>query len=136
MPQSVALPFPVNGVVTAEEKPSRTYRLDLDKGRIYGHINGTEAVQQSIRKALITPRFKCLIYNHQYGSELEQAIIIDDGTQSYIRAAAEGLVKDALKPDTRITAINDFKIQIVDDELFISFIANTIFGEIEIEEVV
>ena len=52
-----------------------TYGLDLDKGRITGKIDGLEAVNQAIRKAIITPRWKCLVYDNQYGSEIEDAVI-------------------------------------------------------------
>lgn len=136
MAGSVVLPFPELGINTEQEKPSRTYRLDLDKGRIYGHIDRTEALEQSIRKALITPRFKCLIYSHDYGSELEQAIIADDGTHAYTKAVAESLVRDTLSVDSRITAIKNFEVEQKDDELFISFVVSSKFGEIEIKEVV
>ena len=57
------IPIPVETVSEAEELPSKTYRLDLDKGRIVGKVDGLEAVNQAIRKAIITPRFKCLIYD-------------------------------------------------------------------------
>lgn len=63
------------GIEEAQEPSSKTYRLDLDKGRISGKIDGLEAVNQAIRKAIITPRFKCLIYDNQYGSEVEDAVI-------------------------------------------------------------
>lgn len=135
MAGSVVLPFPAMGISTGQEKPSKTYRLDLDKGRIYGHIDGIEALEQSIRKALITPRFKCLIYDHDYGSELEQAIIVDDGTHAYTKAVAEGLVRDALSVDSRIVAIRDFKVDQQGEELFISFVVSSKFGEFQISEV-
>ena len=63
----VFVPIPVATVKEAEEKPSLTYRLDLDKGRIVGKVDGMEAVRQAIKKAIITPRFKCLIYDNEYG---------------------------------------------------------------------
>ena len=95
-----------------------------------------EAVRQAIRKALITKRFYCLIYDNQYGSEIEDAVIRGDATEDYINAAVEGFVKDALKPDTRITAIQDFSFQLVDDAAYISFTAQTIFGELPMEVVI
>ena len=57
--ESVFIPIPVTEVTEAQEKPSLTYKLDLDKGRIVGTVDGLEAVNQAIRKAIITPRFKC-----------------------------------------------------------------------------
>ena len=130
------IPIPVETVAEAEEQPSRTYRLDLENGRIVGKVDGLTAVNQAIRKAIITPRFKCLIYDPQYGSEIEDAIIAKDATRDYIEAATEGFVKDALLPDTRILSIYDVKIELEEDCARISFRAATIFGETEIEEVI
>ena len=58
---AVYIPIGIAEVQDAQEKPSRTYRLDLDAGRIVGFVDNLEAVQQAIRKAIITPRFKCLL---------------------------------------------------------------------------
>lgn len=136
MSSEVYIPIPVETVTEAEEQPSLTYRLDLENGRIVGKVDGLEAVNQAIRKAIITPRFKCLIYDRQYGSEIEDAIIRKDATRDYIEAATEGFVKDALLPDTRILSIYDFKIGLEEDAAHVSFKADTIFGETEIEEVI
>ena len=80
---SVYIPLPINEVTEAVEKPSLTYNLDLEKGRIIGKVDGIEAVKQAIHKAIITPRFKCLIYDNQYGSEIRDVIIAQDATPEY-----------------------------------------------------
>lgn len=130
------IPIPIETIKESEEKPSLTYRLDLDAGRIVGKVDGLAAVNQAITKAIITPRFKCLIYDNQYGSETEEAIISKDATPEYIEAVAEGFVKDALRPDTRILSVYNFKIEFEEDNARISFQADTIFGKTEIEEVI
>lgn len=132
----VFIPIPIDTVTEAEEQPSLTYRLDLEAGRIVGRVDGLEAVNQAIRKAIITPRFKCLIYDNQYGCEAEEAIVANDASPEYIEAVAEGFIKDALRPDTRILSINDFQFEFVEDSAYISFRADTIFGETTIEEVI
>lgn len=132
----VFVPIPIDTVKEAEEQPSLTYRLDLENGRIVGKVDGLEAVNQAIRKAIITPRFKCLIYDNQYGSEIEEAIIAKDATREYAEAATEGFIKDALLPDTRILSVYDFRIDFEEDGARILFKADTIFGETEIEEVI
>lgn len=133
---SVYIPLPIAEIEEAQEAPSLTYKLDLDKGRIIGKVDGLEAVNQAIRKAIITPRFKCLIYDNQYGSEHEDAIIANDATNEYIEAATQGFIVDALKPDTRILRVYDFTFEFREDEAFIHFKADTIFGETVIEEVI
>jgi hypothetical protein len=136
MAESVFIPLGINEVSTEEEQPSKTYKLDLDKGRIIGYVDGVEAVKQAIRKAIITPRFKCLIYDHQYGSEIEEAVITNDATREYVRSVVPGFVEDCLKPDSRILSVSNFKFDFQEDGAYISFDADTIFGSVSIEEVI
>lgn len=132
----VYVPIPIDTVTEAQEKPSLTYRLDLKAGRIVGLVDGLAAVNQAIHKAIITPRFKCLIYDNQYGSEVEEAIIAKDATPDYIETVVEGFIKDALLPDTRILELYNFAIEFKEDAAYISFQADTIYGETTIEEVI
>lgn len=134
--ESVYIPIDIEEVTEAEELPSKTYRLDLDEGRITGYVDELEAVNQAIRKAIITPRFKCLIYDDQYGSEIKEAIIADDATREYTEAVMENFIKDTLLPDTRILEVYDFTFAFKEDKACISFKADTIFGETEIEEAI
>lgn len=133
---SVFIPIPIETVLEAPEKPSLTYRLDLENGRIVGKVDNIEAVNQAILKAIITPRFKCLIYDNQYGSEIEEAIITKNATKNYMEAAIEGFIKDTLLPDTRILSIYDFKIAWKEDSATIFFKVDTIFGETELQVVI
>lgn len=117
-----------------EEEISRTYKLDLDAGRIIGFVDDIDAVEQAIRKAIATPRFDCLIYDDQYGSETACADMAVGATEEYRRSAIEGFIRDALSQDTRILEIGDFEIEFVDDEAYVSFSVSTIFGEIKLDK--
>lgn len=117
-----------------EEETSRTYKLDLDAGRIMGFVDDIDAVEQAIRKAIATPRFDCLIYDDQYGSETACADMAVGATEEYQRSAIEGFIRDALSQDTRILEIGDFEIEFVDDEAYVSFSVSTIFGEIKLDK--
>lgn len=132
----VYIPIPIETVTEAEEQPSMTYRLDFENGRIVGRVDKLEAVNQAIKKAIITPRFKCLIYDNQYGSEIEEAIISKDATTDYIEAVTEGFIRDALRPDTRILSVYDFQFEFKEDKAYVFFRADTVFGKTEIEEVI
>ena len=134
--ESVYVPIPISEVTEAAELPSKTYRLDLDKGRISGYTDGLEAVNQSIRKAIITPRFKCLIYDNQYGSEIKQSIIAEGASPAYAEAIIPGFIKDALRPDTRILNIYDISVEFENDKANIFFRVDTIFGKTTFEEAV
>ena len=116
-----------------EEETSRTYKLDLDSGRIIGFVDDLDAVEQAIRKAVATPRFDCLIYDDQYGSETGCADMALGATEEYRRSAIEGFIRDALSQDTRILEVGEFEIEFVDDEAYVSFSVSTIFGEIKLD---
>lgn len=117
-----------------EEETSRTYKLDLDAGRIIGFVDDLDAVEQAIRKAIATPRFDCLIYDDQYGSETACADMAVGATEEYRRSAIEGFIRDALSQDTRILEVGEFEIEFVDDEAYVSFPVSTIFGEIRMDK--
>ena len=156
MKESVYIPLLVTQVEEAAEPPSKTYRLDLEDGRILGMVDGQEAVRQAIHKAIITPRWKCLIYDNQYGSEIEAAVIQSMGRASheYIEAVVPGFVRDALRPDRRVTLVYNFVFaftpedkakyfpelfEVVGDDgdaVFVHFDADTIYGTVQIEEVI
>ena len=130
------IPVPIATLQTAREPPSLTYALDLDRGRIIGKVDGLEATRQAIRKALITPRWKCLIYDNQYGSELKNEITAKDASRELIETEIPRMVEDALLPDTRVLSVSDFSYAFEGDECYISFTAQTIYGAIVIEEVI
>lgn len=132
----VILPIPIGDVEQQQEQPSLTYRLDLDRGRIVGMVDGLEAVNQAIRKHLNTPRFRCLIYNNQYGSEIKETIIAGDASPEYTEAEMPRIVRDALSIDSRVLNIHDFSFSFDGEEARIRFEASTIFGETIIEEVI
>ena len=129
---AVDIEIPIDTIEEETEKPTRTYRLDLDSGRIIGTVDGIEAVNQAIRKAIITARYKCLIYDDDYGGELKDMVYDEVSTPELIETALPELVRDALSQDTRILDVYDFEIDFKNDEAFISFKADIIFGETKI----
>ncbi len=133
---AVFINIPINSVAEVAEPTSRTYRLDLDEGRIVGMVDGAEAVLQAIRKAIITPRFKCIIYNHNYGSEVKETIVAKDATSKYTESVLPELIKDCLIPDKRILEVKNFSFDFKSDEVHIGFTADTIYGELDVQEVI
>ena len=55
-------------------------------------------------------------------------------TPELIETALPELVRDALSQDTRILDVYDFEISFKNDEAFIVFKADTVFGETQISE--
>ncbi len=129
-------PIRINQIVEEQEKPSRTYALDMDKGRIMGMIDGLEAVEQSIRKTLATPQHKCLIYDNRCGCAIRDMLAADDVTPEYIESEIPRLVENALLADSRILEIVDFEFEHIDDTVCIKFGVNTVFGTTGMEVVV
>ena len=134
--ESVYIDIDIDTVEDEEELPSKTYKLDLDNGRIAGYVDEQEAVRQAIRKALITPRFKCLIYDDQYGSEIRDAVISKDATREYTETVLPEFIEDCLLPDTRILEVFDINIEFENERAYIDFKCDTIFGLVSVEEVI
>ena len=134
---SVFIPIPITQIEREHEQTSRTYRLDLQRGRIFaaGSVDELDAVNQFIRKTLVTPRFRCMIYDNQYGSELKQTVIASDVTAEFIETEVPRIVRDALSVDNRILDVYGFSFAFNDDEARIKFSANTVFGETTVDEV-
>jgi len=128
--------IPTDDIENEYEIPTKTYAIDFERGRIGGIVDGVEAVKQAIIKAVITPRFKCLIYNDQYGSEIKEDVIEGNSSEAYLQTVIPDYIGDALLPDERIIDVGDFNIVLEEDKAHISFIAYTIYGDIQIEEVV
>lgn len=133
---AVDIEIPVEEIGEAAELPSKTYRLDLDSGRIYGKIDGLEAVEQAIRKAIITQRFCNLIYDDDYGCEAEEAVRGGSVTPEFLETAIPEMIEDALSLDTRILKIYDFEMEFKDDSAYISFKVDTIFGDTQIDVII
>ena len=129
--------IPVTAIEDEEEITSRTYAIDWDHGRIVGFVDGQEAVKQFIKKALLTPRFKCLIY----GSEIRETIVQRTATREYIEAEMPFLVRDTLIYDERILDVYNMSFEFKDtypqqDSAIISFDVDTIYGNMHMKEVI
>ena len=85
-----------------EEMPSRTWKINWEENRIDGVLDGKEALQQAALLALLTPRFRHLIYSFNYGSELESLI---GRNRDYAAAAAPSMAEEALSADNRFLEV-------------------------------
>lgn len=116
-------------------EPSKTYRLDFEKGRIGGFIDEEQAIRQFIRKALMTARFRFLIYDDQYGNELED-LIGSDVTDEFLQSEIPRVITDALIYDDRIEDVRDFEIERKKGDLYVTFLVETVDGLLLDESVV
>jgi phage baseplate assembly protein W len=114
----------------------RTYRMDFDRKRISGMIDGQEAVAQAIWKILSTTRFAYMIYDDQYGCDFFNKI--NSGlTDDFIASDMPAMIEDALSCDPRITGVTDFSYEIIShDSVHVKFVAETIYGDLQMEGVI
>ena len=141
MHTALDIPILFETIENEQEKTSRTYRIDWDNGRIIGFVDGQEAMNQYIKKAILTPRFRCLIYSNQYGSEIMDTLLDKNVTREYIEAEISFLVTDALIHDPRVLRVYNVGIEFKDswpmqDSCVITFDVDTIYGDILVKEVI
>lgn len=121
-------------ITSPADQPTRTYKLDLDTGRVAGMVDGVDAMKQVILKILLTERFAYLIYSWNYGIELNAVV---GKSYQVFSSEIKRVITEALLADSRITAVADFKVEQIDKRSArVSFTADTVFGPIEIERTV
>lgn len=121
------LPETFNIEYTTTLMPSKTYKIDWEKGRIGGFIDGKEAVGQSIELAITTERYLWNIYSWNYGSEIYNLIGKSD---AYAMTEMKRMIQDALSLDSRITETKDFTFEANRGEITCQFTASTTVGDI------
>jgi hypothetical protein len=104
--------------VTTEAQPSKTYKLNVDT--IGGLIDDDEALRQFITKAVTTARSRFLIYDDDYGCEIED-LIGADVTEEYLNVEIPRIIREALVYDDRIDEVVQFEITRDGDCGYVSF---------------
>lgn len=126
--------IPPDAEVVTEQQTSRTYRIDWEKGRIAGFVDGLEAVKQAVFLILHTERYRYLIYTPDYGSELEGLIGRDP---LFVQSELKRRIREALMQDDRIEDVTNFDFQFNEDAVTVRFTVVTTFGNFtEVTEIV
>lgn len=111
------------------EIPSKTYKVS-EKG-IAGFVDNKEAIIQAVYHILGVERYSCLIYDDDYGVELEQYIGED---LEYIEATIEDTLREALTQDERILDVQVTNVEKLEvDSVKIDFTVISASGDIEME---
>lgn len=116
--------------LTAQTQPSRTYALDVERGRIYGMTDTLDAMRQAVYLILRTERYTELIYSWNYGTEL--ASLIGQPPRE-VQSKLKRRVREALLQDDRITDVDSFVFTIEKKKVHAKFTVHTVFGDIESE---
>lgn len=112
-------------------KMPKEYEIDFKTGQLTGRIvEGLEAIKIWIWLVLQTPRYRYYIYTWDYGNEFDD--LIGQGySEEYITAEAQRMTEDCLLVNENIQSISDFSVGMENDQLSVSFTANTIYGSIQ-----
>lgn len=131
--QSVGNDIKLNSTIIFKEQPTKTYRIDFEKNRVYGYIDGIEAMEQAVYKILSTERYDYLIYSHNYGIELKEQI---GKTDKILYAILTQKITEALMQDKRIQKVDEFEFLKENKSLMIKFRVTTNQGNFTAQKVV
>ena len=112
--------------------PTKTWKLDFENGKIGSYIDGLEAIEQFVIKAIKTARSRFYIYSDDYGCELED-LLGANVTDAFLNAEIPRMVKEALIYDDRIEDVTDIQYERDGDKLYLSLRVVTTLGELETE---
>ena len=117
-----------------EEIPTSTYKMKSDNSRIQGHTDSLDAMKQAIFKILSTERYQHQMYSWNYGVEF---LDLYGEPVSYVCPELERRITEALTWDKRIKSVDNFEFDTSEKgEIRVSFVAHTIFGNLDVEKVV
>ena len=138
MPETsaIAVPFDIEDL-EVEQQTTRTYKMDMERKRIVGMVDGEDALRQAIWKMLSTERFKHQIYSDNYGSEIMDRAMDTELTEEFLECDIPELVKDALMIDDRILEVSNISWRWIGrDSVMIACDVYTIYGDMQIEGVI
>ena len=115
---------------TSEHMPSMTYRMSEEKKEVRGALDGMEAIKQAVYKILQTERYKYVIYDWNYGVELEDLF---GKAVSFVIPELQRRITEALLTDDRIEAVTDFSFETEKGSVTATFRVQTIWGDLEAE---
>lgn len=128
--------LPVTGNILEQDfkvvqMPSKTFRLDTERKRVIGTVDGLEAVKQAVFCILNTERFDWLIYSWNYGVEFNGLFGKSTGL---VKAKIKKRIKEALQQDDRIQSVDTFSFEGNGKILHVRFMVHTTYGEIMMEK--
>ncbi|BCN32063.1 DUF2634 domain-containing protein [Anaeromicropila herbilytica] len=130
----MSFPFETEEAVILEENNLSQYEygINFKMGRLTGDkVEGIEALKIWIYLALHTARYRFVIYSWDYGNELDE-LIGKSYSKEYLEMECKDMVEQCLLVNEKIESIDNFNMALNEDKLTISFTANTIYGEVDI----
>lgn len=110
--------------------PSLTWKIREEKKEVRGDVDAAEAMGQAVAKLLQTERYRYVIYDWNYGIELEDLF---GRNVTYVIPELKKRIGEALLADDRVTAVTDFSFRQEQGSVTASFLVHTRVGEIAAE---
>lgn len=130
------IPFLQRTMTTEEETSNNSlyeYEIDFTTGEMTGKkVYGIDALKVWIYKALKTQRYVNNAYTWDYGQELE-SLMGYGRDKSYINSEASRIIKDALSINSKINNCHSFQTELKEDQLYVQFVVDSVFGNGEVE---
>lgn len=123
-----------NGRVVEGDMPSLTYKMHIYDKEVNGNAEGIKALEQAIYKELNTERYDYPIYE-EYGIQLKDLF---GKPKNFVYPILCERIRECLENDDRINSVVNFKYIKEEsryENLSISFVVNSIYGEIPMKEV-
>lgn len=115
--------------------PTKTWRLDREKGRIVEEIDGELALQQFVMKALRTARNRYLIYNEQYGTDVYD-FIGQDSSRALAMSEVPRLIRETLVYDDRINSVDVIDVRMsTGNEMYVTIRIDSVYGTEEVRTI-
>lgn len=108
------------------ELPSKTYRIDMESGRVSGMTDGLAAVRQTVCHILSTERYEHVIFSWNHGSELKE---LYGRPQPYVQSELKRRIKEALTQDDRIRGVDAFSFERNKSSLSVTFTVHSVHGD-------
>ena len=126
----------LDNLILNADNPSdktKTFGLMLDQSGIGGMVDDATALHQDIYLKLNVEADQYIIYPYTYG--LTTIDLIGKPTY-YVMAVLPERIKSALMDDNRIVGVSDFEFETLGKKLHVTFVVNTIYGNLTEETVV
>lgn len=122
-----------SGMAEPLHQPSRTWKLNVARGKVTGMTDGLDAVRQAVHCILQTDRYRHVIYSYNYGQEFSGLIGMN---AIFVQSEMKRMLKEALLQDDRIQDVRSIEMEGEGDQLKVRFEVVTDIGSFSEEVVV
>lgn len=129
LPKSTGTVVPVS--LRETERPSRTYGIVRETGRISGSVDSLEAVRQAVYCILNTERYDHLIFSWNYGVELKD---LYGRPAPFVKSEVKRRIREALLQDKRVRDVGGFVFRQERGLLKVSFTVHSTLGDLQMDK--